>query len=142
MGFAESQAGIEEGNRERISDCLRTFCRLGQCFDRVSSAVLVCCVRSHRRSLRAIVVQECCPVATARPRRCCCRTVDVHVPKTGRGTLGQRTVRNRCAAEAAAGAALLDRHVSIRSRTTAGDSMHGENGAAGQCNVQVALVHP
>jgi hypothetical protein len=121
MSFAESQEGIQEGNRGRISGCLRTFCRLALRFDRVCSAVLVCCVRLRRRSLRATVVQECCPVATARPRRCCGRTVDVHVPKTGRGTLDQRIARTRCAAEAAAGAVLLDRHVSSRPRTTAGD---------------------
>jgi hypothetical protein len=98
-------------------------------------------VRPHRRILRVTVVRECCPVATARPRRCCCKTGDVHVPKIGRGTPDQRTVRNRCAAEAAAGAAFLDRHVSNRPRTAAGNEMHSENGAAGLCDVQVALVH-
>lgn len=48
-------------------------------------------------------------------------TGDVHVPKIGRGTPDQRRVRNRCAAEAAAGAAFLDRHVSNRPRTAAGN---------------------
>jgi len=142
MSFAGSQAGIDEGNRGRISGCLRTFCRLALRFGRVRSAVQEYCERSHTRTLQAIVVQECCPVATARRRRCCCRTVDVHVPETGRDTPGQRTVRTHCVAEAAAEAALLDRHVSNWPRTTAGDSMHGENGAAGLCNVQAALVHP
>jgi hypothetical protein len=57
MSFAENQAGIEQGNRGRISGCLRTFCHLALRFDRVCSAVLVCCVRSHTRTLRAIVAQ-------------------------------------------------------------------------------------
>ena len=142
MSCAGKQAGIEEGNRERISGWLRTFCRLALRFDRACSAVQVCCVRSHRRTLRATVVQECCPVATARPRRCCCRTVSVHVPKIGRGIRDQRTERSHFAGEAAAGAVLLDRHVSNRPRTAAGHQMHSENGAAEPCNAQAALIHP
>ena len=100
--------------------CLRTFCRPALRFDRVCSAVPVCCVRWRMRILREIVVRECCPVAAARPRRCCCRTVSAHVPKIGRGIRDQRIERNHCAGEAAAEAVLLDRHVSNRPRTAAG----------------------
>jgi hypothetical protein len=57
MSFAKNQAGIVQGNRGQISGCLRTFCHLALRFDRVCSAVLVCCVRSHTRTLRAIVAQ-------------------------------------------------------------------------------------
>ena len=142
MGFSGNQAGIEQGDRGRISGFLRTFCCLALHFDLACIAVQVCCVRSRMGILRYIVVQECCPVATARPRRCCCRTVSAHVPRIGRGIRDQRTERNHCAGEAAAEAVLLDRHVSNRPQTTAGRQMHSENGAAGPCDVQVALIRP
>jgi hypothetical protein len=57
MSLTGRQVGMEQGDQGRISGCLRTFCHLALRFDRVCSAVPVCCVRSHTRTLWAIVVQ-------------------------------------------------------------------------------------
>lgn len=90
--------------------------------------------------LRGTVARAKCPVVTARPCRCCCKTHDVHVPKIGQGTRDQRQESSRCAAEAVVVAAFLDRHVSNGPRTPAGDAMHSENDAAGVGGAQLALV--
>ena len=110
--------GIKDCDGGRISACLRTFCRLALRFGWGRSEDRVCCLWLCRRMLRATVARAC-PVATARPCRCCCKTYDVHVLRTGQGTRNQRPESNRCAAEVAAGAAFLDRHVSNGPRTHA-----------------------
>ena len=131
--------GIKDSDGGRISACLRTFCRLALRFGWGRSEDRVCCLWLCRRRLRATVARAC-PVATARPCRCCCKTYDVHVPKIGQGTRNLRPRSSRCAAEVAAGASFLDRHVSNGPRTPAGDSMHSENDAAGVGGAQLALV--
>jgi hypothetical protein len=110
--------GIKDSDGGRISACLRTFCRLALRFGWGRSEDRVCCLWLCRRMLRATVARAC-PVATARPCRCCCKTYDVHVPKIGQGTRNLRPKSTRCAAEVAAGASFLDRHVSNGPRTHA-----------------------